>query len=64
MSETSSQNTNTEIANPGSFNEFTERTGLDGEHAFAGYSILLDEYKVALAAAKGITLEDLHDMKF
>ncbi len=55
---------NEDVINPGSFKEFTDRTGLVGEQAFAGYSILLDEYKVALAAAKGITLEDLHDMKF
>lgn len=60
MSETISQNTNAEITNPGSFNEFTDRTGLNGEQAIAGYSMILHEYRVALAAAKGITLEDLH----
>jgi hypothetical protein len=49
-----------EIPNPGSFNDFTERTGLGGEQAIAGYSMILHEYRVALAAARGITLEDLH----
>jgi hypothetical protein len=52
-----------EPVNPGSYNEFCERSGLVGESAVNQYAIELDEFRLALASFKGISLEDLHDMK-
>lgn len=52
-----------EPLNPGSYNEFCERSGLSGESAINQYAVELGEYRIALASLKGVSLEDLHDMK-
>lgn len=49
--------------NPGSYNEFLAREGLlAGPDAILAHSVALDGFKVVLAQAKGVSLEDLHTM--
>jgi hypothetical protein len=49
-----------EPINPGSYNEFSERHGLNAKSALGAYSLALDQYRQDLADFHGITLEELH----
>jgi len=48
--------------NPGSFKEFADRTGgtLDSTELRERHGRALTEYRTALAAEQGISLDDLH----
>ena len=47
----------------GSFNDFTEETGLAGQEAIEAYSEALYQNRLALAAQLGVSLDDLHDRR-
>ncbi len=55
MSETISQNTNAEIANPGSFNEFIENNSFSSyTEAVEAHAKAVEEYQVALNALSDV----------
>lgn len=52
------------VENPGSLNDFAERSGLEVNSAWPLYVRELDDFRRHLAESLGITLDELHEFNF